>query len=106
MFPAPLQGIGRFSPVDFGHNFHQRQGHFWHQSGYLGNGYGHFGYQPVYNHGHEYQWHNHYVQHQSHPVQSQTKTHVKHNPHDSHSHHGYSYGQGSGQFPDYYNHNY
>jgi hypothetical protein len=31
---------------------------------------------------------------------------VKKNDHDYHSHHGYPYGQGSGQFPDYYNHNY
>ncbi|WP_227937575.1 hypothetical protein [Alkalihalobacillus deserti] len=110
MFPSSLQGIRSFSPLGFRHGLHQGYGYFWHHPGfypgYQGNGYEHFESQLVYNHGHEYQWHNKYPPYQEHhEAHSQDKLHVKSN-NDYHLHHGYPYGQGSGQFPDYYNHHY
>ncbi|KHF39573.1 hypothetical protein [Halalkalibacter okhensis] len=65
---------------------------------------GHY-YYPGYHYGpNHYQWPDNKPHHEA--LAKQKPTLKKKSLHDYHWQHGYAFGQGIGQFPDYYNHNY
>ncbi|WP_088104874.1 hypothetical protein [Halalkalibacter urbisdiaboli] len=103
MYTTGLHVIG--PTTHYGHGFHY--GYIWHHPGfYLGHGY-----NPGVHHGHH--WYNkpqepHHYQ-MNHEMKAQNKPTKPQSiyKHDyQFNHHGYSFGQSSGSFPEYYNHNY
>ncbi|MDT8861854.1 hypothetical protein N0O92_16695 [Alkalihalobacillus sp. MEB130] len=95
----------RFAPVaPAGYGYGQNWHHPAFYPGYYGNGY--VGHYPGYHYGQEQQQWQHGYEQPQYEALAEPKPAQKKNVHDYHTQHGYAFGQGSGQFPDYYNHNY
>ncbi|WP_332629762.1 hypothetical protein [Halalkalibacter flavus] len=102
MFVNAFHRFGPVAPARYGH------GHIWHHPGFypVHYGHGHVGHHPGYHYGHpQQQWHHGYQQPQN-EVLAEQKPAKKKDHQEYHLHHGYAFGQGTGHFPDYYNHNY